>query len=191
MGTSLSIYKKKTQLGMNNLPESLAKLGTQISDSINNSEESKDEPEPESKAEPEPESKAEPEPESKAEPEPESKDEPEPESKAEPEPETFNMVLIPEKSTINKNNQKLLMYDEQHFEKVNETSIAENNQLLDIKEFNEHETFNMVKIPEKSTINKNNQQLLRFDSVDQSNILEISINKNSTLNSSNKNLLLY
>jgi hypothetical protein len=162
MGTSLSIYKKKTQFGMNNLPESLAKLGTNSKQKLDTT---KDEGNQLSKVEPEPEFKA------------------EQESKVEPELEleTIRMVPNPEKSTINQNNQKLLMYDEQHLEE-DEMSNTE-------KKVNE---FNMVPNPEKSTINKNNQQLLHFDTEDQSNILqEMSINKNSTLNSGNKNLLLY
>jgi hypothetical protein len=135
MGSSLSLYKKKTQFGMNNLPESLAKLGTQPTET-----ESKAEPELESKAESEPESKAESEPESKAEPEPESKAEPEPESKAEPELETFNMVPIPEKSSINKNNQKLLIFDY-----VDQSNILQE-----------------ISINKNSTLNSGNKNLLLY-----------------------------
>jgi outer membrane biosynthesis protein TonB len=203
MGTSLSIYKKKTQFGMNNLPESLAKLGTQSTNSkqvpdtsgkeeINIKAKPEAEPEAEPKAEPEAEPKSEPEAEPKSEPEAEPKAEPksEPEAepkaepKSEPEAEPIQMVTNPEKSTINKNNQKLLMYDEPHLEE-DEMSNTEN----DILEVNE---FSMVPYPEKSTISKNNEQLLRFDTDNQLDILtEININKNSTLNSGNKNLLLY
>ena len=168
MGASLSVYKKKTQLGMNNLPESLAKLGTdskQVSETT--------------------------EPTEPTEPTDNNSSKPELESNA----KTFIMVPIPEISSINKNNQKLLMYYEPHSDDVNEMRNDENNQILDIEEvnkFNEPETFNKVQIPEKSTINRDNKELLIYDPDNQSNIFtEVNINKNSTLNSGNKNLLIY
>ena len=138
MGNDLSNYKQKTQLGTDYLPENLAKLGM-----------------------------------------------------AQPNSESISEL----KETINpEDNVNNLKSD-----------IKTGNELKpEIKETETKDIVNMVPIPEKSTINKNNQKLLIYDDVivqpntnvkqvieTDNELTELTISKNSSLNSDNKNLLLY
>ena len=148
MGNDLSNYKQKTQLGTDYLPENLAKLGM-VQPNSESISELKETINPEDKV-----TNLKSDIKTGNELKPEIKDTEikDTEIKDTEIKDIVHMVPIPEKSTINKNNQKLLIYDDVIVVHTNVTQVIETD--------NEHE----------ETLN---------------------ISKNSSLNSDNKNLLLY